>query len=80
MLRTGHADAAWFAPSFLSQISVDQVDKVIATMTTSAGAYKSVEEGPDKFVAHFANGEFDVFVHLDAQNLIDGLLFKPAGT
>lgn len=77
MLRTGHADAAWFADSFLAQITIDQVNTVLASLTTALGAYQSIEYTPQKFVAHFAHGTDDVLIHLDAQNKIDGLLFKP---
>jgi beta-lactamase class A len=77
MLRTGHADAAWFADSFLAQVTIDQVNTVLASLTTALGAYQSIEYTPEKFVAHFARGTDDVQIHLDAQNKIDGLLFKP---
>jgi hypothetical protein len=80
MLRTGHADAAWFSPNFLAQIPVTQVDALIANMTKALGAYQSLEYAPDKFVAHFAKGTADVVVHLDANDKIDGLIFRPAST
>ncbi len=77
MLRTGHADASWFADSFLAQVSATQVDDVIATLTKTLGAYASLDVTPEKFVAHFANGTDDILIHLDAQSKIDQLLFKP---
>jgi len=77
MLRTGHADASWFSASFLAQVSVPQVDAVLAGLTAALGAYQSVEYTPTNFVAHFAKGTDDVQIHLDADMKIDGLLFKP---
>jgi hypothetical protein len=77
MLRTGHADASWFSASFLAQVSVSQVNAVLAGLTSALGAYQSVEYTPTKFIAHFAKGTDDVQIHLDAENKIDGLLFKP---
>ena len=77
MLRTGHADASWFSAGFLAQVSVPQVDAVLAGLTATLGAYQSLEYTPTKFIAHFAKGTDDVQIHLDAEMKIDGLLFKP---
>jgi hypothetical protein len=77
MLRTGHADASWFSASFLAQVSVSQVNVVLAGLTSALGAYQSVEYTPTNFIAHFAKGTDDVQIHLDADMKIDGLLFKP---
>src|SRR5579862_6614621 len=77
MLRTGHADAAWFAQSFLDQVPATKVDEVIASLVKQLGAYQSVELTPQKFVAHFAKGTDDVLIHLDADAKIDALLFRP---
>jgi beta-lactamase class A len=77
MLRTGHADSAWFSASFLAQVSAGQVDAVIASLTTQLGAYQSVEYTPTRFVARFAKGTDDVLIHLDSDGKIDGLIFKP---
>jgi beta-lactamase class A len=77
MLRTGHADPAWFSASFLAQIPASYVDQVIAGLTKRLGAYQSVEFTPEKFVAHFSGGTDDVLIHLDADSKIDGLLFRP---
>jgi len=80
MLRTGHADASWFSKSFLAQIPANQVDYVIAVLTRQLGAYQRLELAPNKFVAHFANGTSDVYIHFDAKNQIDGLVFQPSAT
>jgi hypothetical protein len=77
MLRTGHADSAWFSASFLSQVSASQVDAIIAGLTTALGPYQRVEVTPTRFIAHFAKGTDDVLIHLDAGYKIDGLFFKP---
>jgi Beta-lactamase enzyme family len=77
MLRTGHAEPAWFSATFLAQVSASQVDAVIAGLIKTLGAYQRVEFTPAKFVAHFANGTDDVLIQLDADNKIAGLIFKP---
>jgi hypothetical protein len=77
MLRSGHAEATWFSDSFLAQIPASKVDEVIAGITGALGAYRSLETGSGKFVAHFVKGTDEVLIHLDTDDKIDGLLFKP---
>ena len=77
MLRTGHADAAWFSASFLAQIPASMVDTVIANLEGQLGAYRSLDFVYPKFIAHFAKGSDEVDIHLDADSKIDGLLFRP---
>ncbi len=76
MLRTGHADPAWFSATFLAQVPASQIDAVIASLLKTEGAYQLVEFTPAKFIARFANGTDDILIHLDADNKIDQLLFK----
>ena len=77
MIRTGHADAAWFSASFLSQVPASKVDEIVAQLKQALGEYRSVDYTPTRFIAHFAKGTDDVLIHLDAQNKIDGLFFRP---
>lgn len=77
MLRTGHADPAWFSQVFLDQVPASRVDEVIASLVKQLGPYQSIERNPDTFVAHFAKGTDDVRIHLDADAKIDALLFRP---
>lgn len=80
MLRTGHADPAWFSDVFLAQASAAQVDAAIASLTPSLGTYQSLAPtaNPNRFIARFGKGTAVVFIHFDAQGRIDGLFFKPA--
>ena len=77
MLRTGSADATWFSSDFLGQISIAQVNGVLTNLLKTMGPFQSLEYTPQKFVAHFAKGTDDVLIHLDSDNKIDGLLFRP---
>jgi hypothetical protein len=77
MMRTGHADSAWFSASFLSQVSASRVDAIIASLTTALGAYQSAEITPTKITLHFAKGTDDMLIHFDADYKIDQLFFKP---
>lgn len=77
MLRTGHADEAWFSASFLARVPIASLDAILAQIGGSLGKYASVEGSHDDFIAHFANGTDEVVLHLDSDFKIDGLLFKP---
>jgi hypothetical protein len=72
-LRSGHADAAWFS----SQVPAAQVDAIVAQLKASLGEYKSIDGTQGDYTAHFEKGTDEVLVPLDADNKIDGLLFKP---
>ncbi|MGA8533362.1 MAG: serine hydrolase [Candidatus Tumulicola sp.] len=76
MLRNGHADSQWFAASFLAQVSAAQVDAIVAQYKTTLGEYRGIEGANGDYTARFAKGTDEVFVHLDAENEIDALLFK----
>ncbi len=65
MLRTGHADPAWFSASFLAQVPASKLDEIIASITSSLGKYKSVEFTPAKLIAHFASGTDGILIHLE---------------
>lgn len=77
MLRTGHADPAWFSASFLTRAPAGKIDEVAAQLTKMLGAYQSVEFTPTHFIAHFAKGSDDVLIHFDENQKIDVLFFKP---
>ncbi|MGH7683319.1 MAG: serine hydrolase, partial [Vulcanimicrobiaceae bacterium] len=77
MLRTGHSDPAWFSASFLSKAPASKIDEIVASLKQTLGEYRSVEYTPTRFLAHFAKGTDDILIHLDAQNKIDGLFFRP---
>src|SRR5215469_14597120 len=81
MLRTAHADPAWFSDSFLAQVPAGKIDAVLAQIRDALGDFQNIETMPEstsqKFVVHFAKGTDDVYIHLDADDKIDGLLFRP---
>lgn len=77
MLRTGHADPAWFSASFLAQVPASKIDEISAQLTKALGAYQSVEFTPTRFLAHFAKGTDDILIRLDDDQKIETLFFKP---
>jgi hypothetical protein len=77
MLRTGHADPAWFSATFLAEYPASKIDDIVSSLKSSLGEYRSLELAPANFIAHFAKGTDDIRIHLDANNAIDALLFRP---
>ena len=78
MLRTGHADPAWFSETFLSQVSAPQVDAGIAGLAPVLGPYRSIAptSSANRFVAQFAKGTDEILIYFDERGKIDGLLFR----
>lgn len=77
MFRTGHADAAWFSASFLAQVPVAKVDAILAQIGAALGSYRSIDGADGDYTARFEHGTNEALVHLDADDRIDGLFFKP---
>jgi hypothetical protein len=77
LLRTGHADPAWFSATFLAEYPASKIDDIVTSLKSTLGEYRSLEFTPSNFVAHFAKGTDDIRIHLDANNAIDALLFRP---
>jgi hypothetical protein len=76
LLRTGHADPAWFSATFLADYPASKIDDIVTSLKGSLGEYRSLEFTPANFVAHFAMGTDDIIIQLDANNAIIELLFR----
>lgn len=67
----------WFAPVFLQQVTVAQVEAILAQLKQALGKYERVEpEGPN-FRVVFEQGIVPAQISLDAQGRIQGLFFRP---
>ncbi len=76
VLAASRLRAGWFAPAFLTQVSVAQVQQVIAALKTQLGLYRKTTAGQDgSYLVSFARGTVQAHIHLDDQGRIDGLLF-----
>ncbi len=82
VLSAPREQPGWFAPLFLAQVSVAQVEQGIAGVKAQFGPYKGVAPRPDgSYLVTFARGSVQAQIHLDGQGRIDGLLFtKPRFT
>lgn len=78
MLSTGHADASWFSAPLLAQVSVTQLEAILARFRGSLGDYETVEGSQGDYIAHFVNGSDEILVQLDSDNKIDGMTFRLA--
>ncbi len=66
---------AWFAPTFLAQVSLTLLQQTVAGFTDSFGPYLYVTTTPNGiFKAHFGLGVLSGKVHMDQHGRIDGLL------
>jgi beta-lactamase class A len=80
MLRTGHADPAWFSSVFLAEISPAMLEAGLASLTPMLGQYLSLTPAadPGHFVVQFSKGTAEAYIHFDSQGKIDGLrITKP---
>ena len=71
------AQAAWFAPSFLAQVSTAQVDTIVKQYAGTLGALKRLDATGDGFTLVMELGTAPAKIHLDGEGRIDGLWFGP---
>lgn len=67
----------WFAPLFLNQIPLTQIQQLIAELQKNLGAYKQVQPEGDRFFAIFERGRVIAQITLNRQGQITGLLLQP---
>lgn len=69
--------AAWFAPSFLAQVSLTQIRQAAAGILADLGPYKSVSaQSNGSYLVRFTRGTAVAQIHLDSASRIDGLLIN----
>ncbi|NES20635.1 MAG: serine hydrolase [Symploca sp. SIO3E6] len=67
----------WFAPSFLNQISLTQVEQIIENIENTLGSYQEVQVDGSDYLIIFEQGSVPTKLVLDGNNQISGLLFQP---
>ncbi|NEQ31884.1 MAG: hypothetical protein F6K04_12915, partial [Leptolyngbya sp. SIO4C5] len=77
VLTSPQLQTGWFAESFLSQVSLAQVEQVLQGMQASLGAYQSTEAKGDHYLVTFEWGTVEAQIALNARGQITGLLFQP---
>ncbi len=72
------AQAEWFAPVFLQQVPLAQVELILQQLTGALGRYEGVEPDGPNFRVNFERGVVPAQISLDTQGRIQGLFFRPA--
>ena len=67
----------WFAPLFLNQIPLTQIQQLIAELQKNLGAYQQIKSEGDRFFAIFERGRVAAQITLNRQGQIAGLLLQP---
>jgi beta-lactamase class A len=75
VLQQTPAQAAWFAPNFLAQIPMTQIDAIVKQYTGTLGAFQHADATADGFSLVMEKGTTPAKIHLDAEGRIDGLWF-----
>jgi beta-lactamase class A len=77
VLQQTPPQAGWFAPNFLAQIPMAQVDAIVKQYTGAIGAFQRADATDDGFTLVMERGTAPAKIHLDTEGRIDGLWFGP---
>ncbi|MGI0489009.1 serine hydrolase [Pantanalinema rosaneae CENA516] len=67
----------WFAPTFLSQVPISQVQLILTNLTTQLGRFQQVVPDAQNFVVVMEKGKIPTQITLNQSGQIIGLLFQP---
>lgn len=68
--------ADWFAPTFLAQVPLAQIESVVADLRTNLGHYQAVQTAGHGYRVQFERGAVPTQIVLDLRGRISGLLFR----
>lgn len=71
-------EAEWFAPTFLAQVPIAQVQQIIASIKAELRTYQGVESEGEDYRIVFERGFVPTKISLNANGQISGLFFQPA--
>ncbi|NJO43026.1 MAG: hypothetical protein HC865_21060 [Cyanobacteria bacterium RU_5_0] len=66
--------AEWFAPEFLAQVPLSELQQGRIDLQQEFGSYQDIEEESNTFVVIFERGRFDATLNLNENGQIIGLL------
>lgn len=78
LFTTTPAQADWFAPAFLAQVPLTQVESILSQLPSTLGSYERVQPSGDGFVVVFSQGTVLAHISLDSQGRIAGLTYGEA--
>ena len=76
LFTTDPITAEWFAPTFLAQVPVSQIQQIIASLSKELGQYRGVETEGEQYRIVFERGTIPTKIALNEQGQISGLLFQ----
>ena len=68
---------SWFADSFLSQISLAQIEQILKGIVANLGGYQRVDSAGNQYILTFEQGTVPTRIVLNTSGQITGLLFEP---
>ncbi|NER45342.1 MAG: serine hydrolase [Symploca sp. SIO1A3] len=77
LFTTPQLKQEWFAPSFLNQIPLAQLEQIIDNIKNTLGSYQEVEADGSDYLVIFEQGSVPTKLVLDVNHQISGLLFQP---
>lgn len=77
LLTVKPIQAEWFSSTFLTQVSIGQVQQILTSLKTELGAYRSVQSEGTTYRVVFDRGFVPTQVALNQKGQIAGLFFQP---
>jgi len=77
LFTTPQLKQEWFAPSFLNQIPLPQLEQIIENIENTLGSYQEVQADGSDYLVIFEQGSVPTKLVLDVNHQISGLLFQP---
>lgn len=78
LFRSTTPAAEWFAPDFLSQVTITKIQEIIASIKAELGNYQGVQIEGNDYQVVFERGVVPTKISLNAEGQISGLLFQPS--
>jgi beta-lactamase class A len=76
VLTANAVPADIFAASFLAQVPISQIIPIREQVTAPLGVFQRVDGANGQYTAYYTHGTVKVFIHLDTEGKIDGLLLR----
>jgi len=77
LFKSEGISANWFAPNFLRQISIEQIQQILETIPQQLGPFQAVQPEGSAFRVVFAQGVVPTQISLNRQGQITMLFFQP---
>jgi hypothetical protein len=76
MFTAPAVQSAWFTAEFLAAVPLARAQAIVGDLTTTLGAYQSIQPNGSRYTVTFARGTIQAEGTLDASGAFAGLLFS----